>query len=204
MVIRMKVTDKKSSIIEIFKKNHGYARSKDIVNEGINKAHIVDLLRNGIIQKVKRGLYKLTNFDTSNDFIEITKIIPKAVICLGSALSYYELTSYNPIEYHVAIFREDKVQLPAYPPIKVFYFSEAQFKIGITETIIEGVPVKIYDMEKTICDCVRYRNKLGKDVLKESINEYLNKSNRNIPKLLKYGKDLRVIKILEKYLEVLI
>lgn len=127
------------------------------------------------------------------------------MICLLSALSYYELTTYNPWEYQIAIHRSSKKpKLPDYPPIKIFYLADAQYNIGIDEVDINGSVVRIYDREKTICDMVRYREKLGMDLMKEGLRNYLKSSNKNITKLVSYADRLRIQTVLQKYLEVLI
>lgn len=122
-----------------------------------------------------------------------------------SALSYYELTTYNPWEYYIAIHRDStKVKNIEYPPIKLIYFSDKQFNIGITTINVNGNKVKIYDKEKTICDCVRYRNKIGMDIFKEVLKEYIRSKEQNINKLMEYAKELGVKNVLQDYLEVLI
>jgi predicted transcriptional regulator of viral defense system len=69
---------------------------------------------------------------------------------------------------------------PDYPPIKVLYFAEKQYKTGVKEISIQGNIIKIYDLEKTICDCIRYRNKIGIDIVKEALNEYIKKKEKNV------------------------
>ena len=137
--------------------------------------------------------------------VEVSKLVPKGVICLLSALSYYELTTYNPWEYQIAIHRgSKKPKLPDYPPIKIIYLADAQYSIGIDEVDINGSVVRIYDREKTICDMVRYREKLGMDLMKEGLRNYLKSSNKNITKLVSYADKLRIQTVFQKYLEVLI
>jgi len=196
-----------NKIKKIFEKNNGYARTKDIVNAGIHKHYLYQLVENNKVSRVKRGLYSWNDYDidTYKELLEVKKIIPRGVICLLSALSYYELTTYNPWEYYIAIHRDDfKPKLPDYPPIYVFYFSDKQYNTGIKEISIEGNIIRIYDIEKTICDCIRYRNKIGTDVVKEAINKYLKNKDRDIDKLLEYAKVTGAYTIIKKYLDVLI
>jgi len=103
-----------------------------------------------------------------------------SVVCLLSALSYYELTTYNPRQIYIAIEREMKVKIANYPPIKLFYFAEKQYKAGIKKVRIGKRIVKIYSEEKTLCDCLKYKNQIGIDIFKESIKEYLRRNKRNI------------------------
>jgi predicted transcriptional regulator of viral defense system len=195
---------KHKEIINIFNQNNGFANTKNFIENRIHNVYLKELIEKNEIVKVKRGLYKLSTVNISNELSDVSRILPKGIICLGSALSYYELTTYNPIEYHVAIYRKDKVILPDYPPIKLFYFSEKEYKTGISEIKDNEITIKIYDMEKTICDCIRYRNKIGIDIMKESLNNYLSKKEKDITKLFKYAEILRISKIVKQYLDVLI
>jgi len=203
----MKKQEYYNTIKKIFKRNNGYARTKEIVDAGVHKHYLYQLVEDNKISRVKRGLYSWNNhdIDTQKELLEVKKIVPKGVVCLLSALSYYGLTTYNPWEYYIAIHRDDfRPKLPDYPPINIFYFSDRQYNIGMKEISVNGNIIKIYDIEKTICDCIRYRNKIGTDVVKEAINQYIKNKERDIDKLLEYAKITGAQTIIKKYLEVLI
>lgn len=166
------------------------------------------LVDEGDLIRIKQGLYRKADVHQKfglDELVEASKLVPKGVICLLSALSHYELTTYNPWEHYIAIPRDSKKpRLPDYPPIKIIYFSENQYQTGITETDIEGIKVNIYDREKTICDIVRYRDRLGMDIAKEGLQNYVQSPNKNIGKLMMYAEKLRIRTVLHAYLEVLI
>lgn len=191
----------------VLEKHHGFARTKDFIREGISPYYIKKLESIDTIERVKQGVYRQSSEATKplNEVIEVSKLIPGGVICLLSALSYYELTTYNPWEYQIAIHRGSKKPvLPDYPPIKVIYLADAQYTIGIDEVYIDGAAVKIYDREKTICDIVRYRKKIGIDLMKEGLRNYLQSPYKNITRLVSYADKLRIRTVMQKYLEVLI
>ena len=195
-----------SKIKKIFMKNNGYARTQDIIDAGIHTSYLYQLLEEGVISKIKRGLFQWENYNSANEeFISVSKIVPKGVFCLLSALSYYDITTINPWQYHLAIFRDDrKPVLPDYPPINIYYFSKEQYEIGIQEINMNNHKIKIYDIEKTICDCLRYRNEIGMNIVKEALNEYVIRDDRNIDKLLRYADKIGIYNLLNKYLEVLL
>ena len=191
----------------VLNRQHGIARTKDFLDTGLTHYYIKKLELLGEIVRVKQGLYRHTDLNNSaeDEIVEVSKLIPKGVICLLSALSYYQLTTYNPWEYQVAIHRgSKKPKLPDYPPIKVIYLADASFNLGVSEVIVEGASVRIYDREKTICDVVRYREKIGIDLMKEGLSNYLHAPEKNITKLIAYAGQLRIRTVLQKYLEVLI
>lgn len=191
-------------IKDVFYKNNGYAKTKDIVNTGIHKKYLKELLDEGIIYKLKRGLYKWREYDFPNEIVDVSKIVPGGILCLVSALSYYGLTTYMPLEYQIAIHQKSKVVLPDYPPIKLYYFSKEYYESGIKKINLGGNTIKIYDIEKTISDCFRFNNEIPKDVLLESIKEYVKKRDKNINNLMKYARNTSAEELISKYLEVLI
>ena len=191
----------------IFANMKGYARTRDLTAAGLHTAQIKRLENEGQIIKIKRGLYKAAEhpIDDGEELVDVSKIVPNGVICLLSALSFHGLTTYQPWEHYVAIHRDAaKPTLPDYPPIRIIYFSDAQYRIGITDVDVHGHQVKIYDAEKTLCDCARYQNKLGKDIVKESFRSYFNRPGKNVDKLMEYAKKTRVQSIVAQYAEVLL
>jgi predicted transcriptional regulator of viral defense system len=96
---------KYEEIKKVFKNNKGYARTKDIIDTGIHTSYLYQLTDENIVRKIKRGLYYWNDYkiDIQEELVEVAKIVPKGVICLLSALSYYEVTTYNPWEYYIAI-----------------------------------------------------------------------------------------------------
>ena len=163
-------------------------------------------LVDGLLIKIKNGLYRYAEIPliSNQSFIDISLSVPDGVICLLSALSYYELTTFNPTFISVAIPRNTWKPKIEYPPVEFFYFSEKQFEAGIDKVKIGHFKARIYCPEKTICDCFRHRNKLGVDIAKEGLTEYLRKKDRNLEKLLNYAKICRVKQLIQTWLNALI
>jgi len=113
-------------------------------------------------------------------FFETQLALPSAVICLASALSFYELTTYEPPSVHIAIPRDDKTIAPEYPPVRKFSFGNTRYNLGITRIELEGKDIAMYDREKTICDCIRYRRVLGQDIVNEVVRNYMDSQKTNI------------------------
>jgi len=204
-VIELK-NEKKERIKEIFYANHGYSSTGDISSAGIDRKYLKDLVNEGNIERIKRGLYrwKDAKFDVEEELINVSKIIPQGIICLESALSYYKLTTYTPGEYTVAIHRKYNTKLPDYPPIKLYYFSDKYYIDGVEKIDINGHIIKMYNVEKTICDCLRYEDKISKDIIVESIKEYIRRRDKNISRLMNYAAKAKVKNAVQKYIEVLV
>jgi len=192
----------KKQILELFTQKKGIIKLHDITKQGINKYNLLKLVENGEVERLKQGIYKLTTYQP-NEYQEIKSFIPNGIICLFSAWKYYELTTYVPHEYHIAIEKKTKVKLPDYPPIKLYYWDKKIFQTGEIQKLTD-FEISIYDLEKSVCDAVKFRNKVGKDIVNEILTEYLKRKDKNIDLLIKYSKILRVEKILKTYLEVLL
>jgi len=190
-------------MIEIFKSNKGYARMKELKEEGIHTRVIVVGVRKGIIEKIKPGLYKLIHypFDENESFASVCRANERAVIALLSAASYYELTTYDPPEIYVAVpHNTDKFEL-AYPPMKVYYYIDKYYQPGITEIQTESGKIKVYTKEKTIVDLFRYSNKLGEDVALECLKTYLRSKNRKVNLLADTAQKTGMYKKMEAYIK---
>jgi len=194
---------KKDQILKLFKQKKGIIKLQDLLKIGVNKYHLLKLVETGEVERLKHGIYKLSDYQT-NEYFEIKNIIPNGVICLFSAWNYYELTTYMPHEFHVAIKKKSKVKLPNYPPIKLYYWDNNSLKTGSKTIKIDNSNIKFFDIEKSVCDAVKFRNKIGKDILNEILTEYLKRKDKNIDLLIKYSKILRVEKTLINYLDVLL
>lgn len=155
--------------------------------------------KNGELVRIKRGVYA-KEIDLADVMIDVEAIVPDGILCMYSAWEHYQLTTQVPAQYDIAIKRGRKVVLPEYPPIKLHNLSEPALSLGVTTTTISGFKVKIFDIEKCVCDAVKFRNKIGMDVCIEIIKEYLKRSDRDIAKLNEYAQTLRVAKTLKMYL----
>lgn len=185
-----------------FEENHGILTAKELRELGVTSYSIRQLLKDQVIERIKRGVYVLP--DGSEEELGIVrKLVPRGILCLGSAAYLYDYTTHIPLRHHVAIHNKDVYHLPDHPPIKLHYWKNAQYEVGVEEGIHNGVAIKLYDREKTVCDFLKFRNKLETSVVKEVLKSYLRDRNRNISKLKQYANKLRISTVLDHYLEVL-
>ena len=194
--------------IKYFKANGGYARMSQLKQAGIHTSIIKTMLQQGIIERVKPGLYRLYEIDPKSDisisFIDVCKAVPKGVICLISAIDYYQLSTFNPPEIYVAIPQSEKPQKIEYPPTKFYFFPERFYNLGIEKIKTRAGEVRIYNIEKTICDMFRYRDKLGEDISIEALKNYLNRKEANLIKLRDYAIRCQVKTVVLPYLKALV
>jgi predicted transcriptional regulator of viral defense system len=204
--IGVSMNNKDNKIYKIFKEHKGFARTKDLLSAGIHPRDIKRITEKGLAIRVKRGLYRLSDIPlvSNQGLIDVSLAVPEGVVCLLSALTYHDLTTYNPSVISMAICRGTRRPKIDYPPVTFYYFSRRQFEAGIIEKKITSYKIRIYNPEKTICDCFRYRNKLGIDMVKESLSEYLKRKDRNLERLLEFAEICRVKPMLKTWLEAMI
>lgn len=190
-------------MIEIFRRNKGYARMKELKNSAVHTRTISAAVKEGIIEKITPGLYKLTDypFDENESLASVCNAKSNAVICLLSAAAYYDLTTFIPTEIYVAVpHNTDKFEL-SYPPIIVYYFIDKYYKLGIEVVDTQSGKIKIYNREKTIIDLFRYKNKLGEDVFLEVLKNYLKTKDRKVNELAEMAQKLNLYKNMEPYIK---
>jgi len=179
---------------------------QELRKNGIQTRTISKAVKEGLIEKIKPGLYKLVNYpwDEHSSFADVCNSHKKAVICLTSAAAYYALTTFNPSYITVAVPHNTPNFNLDYPPIQVYYFPHKYYKTGIVEIDNKSGLIRIYNQEKSLCDLFRYRNKIGDDIVIESLKNYLKQKERDINKLLEYAETLRVKEKIFPYIKAIV
>ncbi|HAN09637.1 MAG TPA: hypothetical protein DCP90_03375 [Clostridiales bacterium] len=194
---------KTDTMERIFNENNGIVQTSVLKEAGVTSRQIAKLVEDGVIAKIKHGYYEYTEHNVDEKVI-ISKLFPDAIMCLHSALYIYEYTDRVPSYWQLAVDKstEGSKYNITYPRVKPVYVSKTYLNIGATMHETNGVRFKIYDKERTICDCLRYINKMDTEVFNKAIKAYISDSDRNIGKLIEYGKLLRVSKKIKTYVEV--
>jgi len=170
-------------------------------------SHRSDYLRtlkaaqDGEIVKIRHGVYARPQI-LFNTMIDVETIVPNGIVCLYSAWYYYQLSSAIPPSICVAIDSKRKIVLTNNVDITLYYWKKENLEFGITNDKISGYNVLITDIERSVCDAIKYRNKIGIEVCAEIVKNYLRRKDRNISRLMGYAKKLRVAKTLTTYLEI--
>ena len=184
----------------LFNKHKGYLKKQQIPDRK-TYIQLLQMVESGKVERLKRSVY--CYYDKVSDvMIDIDKIVPNGVLCMFSAWFHYQLTTQIPQSFNISIEKNHKVVLPGYPPITLYYWQQEYHALGVVRQEINGYTVSIYDLEKSVCDAVRFRTKIGIGVSSEILKNYLKRRDRNLPKLHEYAKKMRIEKILKTYLEI--
>ena len=172
---------------------YGYASTEKLHQIGLTDRNIVSFCQNGKLIKLKHGLYRSTNtFINNQNFIDVTQAMPYCVISRISALSFYELTTFIPQYTEVDIPLNYRRARILYPPVKINNADLYKFRKNVVKKRQGRYVFRIYDMEKTLCDCIKRRNSIGADVVREALKTYLRHPNKNIDKLFKIAKKCKI------------
>jgi len=191
---------------KVFAENSGILRAATAIKLGIPKHILYDMVESGDLVRETQGIYRLKETEPlgNPDLVQISLRVPRAVICLISALYYYDLTTQIPFKVYMALPRDVKTPKIEYPPIWTFHFSKESYHAGIETQIVDGVKVKIYNREKTIADCFKFREKIELDVAIEALKDYLKQPRPNTQLIINYARINRVENVMRPFLQALI
>ncbi|MDP2113946.1 MAG: hypothetical protein Q8K69_07795 [Bacteroidota bacterium] len=191
-------------LYELFVQNNGYVASNLIRGNRSLYYQLKTMLESGKVVQIKRGLYRHTDFKEDANLGEVCRIVPQGVLCLFTAWQFYSLSTHVSSFVHLSIPVRKKPVLPVFPPVKIYFWKDDYFKIGRIETTHNGQQISIYDLEKSVCDAIRYRNKVGTELSAEVLRNYLKRKDRNLDRLMKYAEDMRIAIVLNQYLSVML
>ena len=192
--------------IKVFRRHGGVLRTSEAIRLGIHPRTLYAMRDAGVLECLSRGLYRIADLPhlSNPDLVAVALKVPTGVICLISALAYHELTTQIPHEVYLALPRGAEPPRLDHPPIRIFWFTGKAFAEGIDTHKVDGVPVRIYGVEKTLTDCFKYRNKIGLDTAVEALKGYVSGRRIDIDKLMVYARICRVEKVMRPYLEALL
>ena len=191
-------------ITQIALQNNNIFKTKMITAEGIRKEKIKELLEAGIIERIGYGIYALSREDI-DEYYEFQQKCPKGVFSYGTSAYFWSLSDRVPNVLNCTVPRGyNTSRLKMDTKVRYHYIAKELYDIGITETISpQGANIMLYDRERTICDLVRDRKKVDMQLFSTALNLYFKGREKNIRKLMKYGKAFHITEELEKYVEVL-
>lgn len=185
-----------------FRFNKGYLNTVGLSRE--LRYQLDKLIRSGDVFRAKQGLYGHRKYVRKDDKIVMAEMIPDGIFCLFTAWYQYGFTTTVPAAYHIALHRNTRISAPDYPPLAVHYWSDKVYNLGITVIKDNGNTLKFYDKERSVCDAVKFRNKVGEDIMQEVLRSYFRQKDKDINQLMHYAALLRVEKIIAPYAKSLI
>lgn len=184
----------------------GVAKSADFVAEGISNGDIVRLCNEGYLERVRHGYYSIADANETSEEQLLATLIPQGIVCVESALFHYGYSDFAPRKWSIAVPRSmsrKRLDVDSLP-LRAYYVSAELYELGKITDDFDGVTLTVYDRERTICDCFKYRSRLDNEIFNKALNTYANDKKKNLKNLSEYAKKLRVYKKVTELMEVLL
>ena len=184
----------------------GVAKSADFVAEGISSGDIVRLCNEGYLERVRHGYYSIADANETSEEQLLATLIPQGIVCVESALFHYGYSDFAPRKWSIAVPRSmsrKRLDVDSLP-LRAYYVSAELYELGKITDDFDGVTLTVYDRERTICDCFKYRSRLDNEICNKALNTYANDKKKNLKNLSEYAKKLRVYKKVTELMEVLL
>ena len=184
----------------------GVAKSADFVAAGMRAVDVVNMCNAGYLDRIRHGYYQLAEADSSSEEQLLATLIPKGIVCVESALFHYGYSDFAPRKWSIAVPRSmsrTKLDVDVLA-LQTYYVQSEIYELGRITEDFDGVILPVYDRERTICDCFKYRSRLDNEIFNKALNAYANDTKKNLQNLSVYAKKLRVYKKVTELMEVLL
>lgn len=197
---------KKETVEEVFAKIGDVVKTSDLIAAGLKRYDVAKLCNEGVIERIRNGFYQLPKNNGIKEEFLIANLMPQGIVCVESALFHYGYSDFAPREWTLAMPRTASrvVKKMQEVPVKAYFVQKEFYSLGKTSSSFNGVTLPVYDRERTICDCFKYRTKLDNELFNKAINTYVADDKKNLANLSKYAKQMRVYTKLMNVMEVLL
>lgn len=181
----------------------GLLRSSDAAAAGVSRTTLSRLTARGDLVRVGRGVYQLPQAQRADPVAILSATHPGVVVCLLSALAMRGLTTQSPREAWIAIGNKAAVPRIDYPPMQVVRMNEVNLRVGVHETTLDGVTVRVTSPARTIADCFKFRRRVGLDVAIEALRAAWDSRAVTMDELWQAAAQTRMTIVMRPYLESL-
>ena len=198
--------NKREILKKVIENNGGIAKTSDFAAKGIDKYEVAAFCKEGAIERIRRGFYQLPQSNTLSEEHLIRELLPQGIICVESALFHYGYSDFSPRKWSIAVPRTASRTVKNIEefPMKAYYIQKEFWDIGKSPSNFNGVILPVYDRERTICDCFKYRTKLDNEIFNKAVNAYADDEKKNLANLSKYAKEMKLYTKVMNVMEVLL
>lgn len=195
---------KRDLLKKMLLENHGILQTADVVKAGISKEYFYQYARNFGLEKIAHGIYAS---DTAwpDEMYLLQLQFSKAIFSYETALYLHDLSEMEPMPYSVTVEAGYNPAGLMKHGIRVYKVKSEWYELGVCQKESPGGHMlRIYDMERTICDMIRRRSAIEVSVFKYALNEYSKRKDKNLNRLGAYAQAMRIEKQIRVYMEVLL
>lgn len=182
-------------IKEFIQKNGGVVKKNQLNELGIDYRRILDFVEKGDLVRVKNGYYTIRLDDFSEEEL-VAKLFPDCILNLESGLAAYGYLSRKPYGYWLSVDKntsKSRFKLD-FPKVMPLYAEPETLTLGVTEVSFGGAQMKVFEKERLICECLKYEDKMDRELFKEGLLAYIRDPKKDVAKLMKYARERKVVK----------
>ena len=190
-------------ILKIMKNNNEIITPVQLVEKGISRVYLSNMEKEGIIERIERGIYVTKDFKYDEYYLFQLKY-PKAIFSYNTALYFYQMTERTPIKMDVTVYRE-------YNPhrfkdfVNVYKVSKELYDLGVIEKKSpQGMKVKTYNLERTVCDIIKDKDSIDIEIRNKAIKKVIKSKEFNASKMFEYAKKMNIYDKVKNYMEAII
>jgi len=192
-----KVQDKKEALIKKLSNemeiNGGIMRTSQLYELPMDFRKIQQFVEEGILERIKSGYYGM-GFSAKSEETMVCELFSDGVLCLETALFYRGYIKARPVCWQIAVDKntsKSKFKIN-YPPVKPYYLEPDVLMLGAEKRSLGEGNMFVYNIERLICDCLKFEEKLEREILQQLLRQYIEEPQKDIQKLLEYAKIRRV------------
>lgn len=195
---------KYEEIIEMINKFAGYVKTSQIIDAGISKTYFKEVIEKEGLEKVANGIY--ASQDTLIDELYVNCLVSKNIIYSNeTALYLHGLMEKEPSTVNITVPRNYNANNFRKKGFKIFTVSDELLKLGEMKIKTNfGNEVRVYDIDRTICDIIKMKEKMDIQVFQTAIKEYMLNKSKNLNNLIIYSQKMNIEKKVRMYTEVLL
>lgn len=190
--------------IKYLNENGGQITSKEVNSMEISPRVLRNMYAHGLLERLAPGVY-IDPFEFGDDIAALQYSLSKGIFFKDTALFLYGMIDRTPSIYEMNFPLPYAYSTKTNAPVKIYRQKKELYEIGIASTQTPGGHlVKVYDIERTLCDILRTRDRSDAETIKQAMNSYAHQKEKNLRKLMAYARTFKVEEEIRMYMEVLL
>ena len=191
-----------NKILKIFK--NGYLMTKDVNDNNIPRFYLTRLIKEDKIERVSRGVYIKKN-ELVDEFVILQSKSKNAIYSNTTSLYLHGFSNRMPIKYDITINNGYNGSLQKEKNVNLFYTKKELFELGVINYKLDsGNIIRVYDLDKTICDIIKNKKKIDAEIFNKAIREYFYSNKKNTLKLYEYAKKMNIYNKVRDTFEIVV
>lgn len=193
-----------NKILKMIESNNGYITTQEIVSNKIDRKFLSNMVKKGMLVRISRGYYGLPSY-IEDEYYKLLSKSKNARFSMATALYLHNLSDRTPLIYNITVPYGYSGSLQKEKNVILNFVKKEILDLGVIEmTSPFGMKIKVYDIERTICDIIKNKNKIDAEIFSKALKEYARSKNKNLTKLTKYAKIMNIEHKVREYMEVLL